>query len=88
MQKRQKIFISFLCIWSFVNIYVLIRINSFIMVREGINFILVNGHYQRIVPQKAFYPFAYSVYYYDYTELFVYVGGAWLLYFLYRIWSK
>ena len=62
--------------------------NSFIIVRNGAKFIFINDQYERFVPQAYFYPFTNSINYYDYTELFVYVGGAWLGYFLYRLWSK
>ena len=86
MNKKQRIIISALCVWSFVNAFILIRNGKYEFIQNGYKFIFHNGKVYR--PETGFYPFSNSIYYYDSTELFVYVGGAWLIYFLYRFLKK
>lgn len=79
----EKIVISVLSIWSFVNAYVLLKYFG----GDSFKKEWVIKIYQR----DLFYPFTsspnfrkYDIRFYDYIEFFVYVGGAWLIYLLYR----
>jgi len=82
-KNKDKLIVSSLCIWSFINAFVLLKYFG------GSSF--KKGWAIKIDQRDLFYPFTYSsdfrkydIRFYDYTEFFVYVGGAWLIYFLYR----
>ena len=74
MEKKKVI--ASLSVWSFVH-FALFMFNG--------------GFSSPIRKREAFYPFTnvypieryFDLHYYDITELLVYVGGAWLAFFLY-----
>lgn len=72
-----------LLVWTFLNAYILVSNSKYEMVVSGFKFIYHD--HKRYVPIEGFYPFSDPIYYYDTTEFYVYVGGAWLVYLLYRI---
>lgn len=90
--KRDKLVISALCIWSFLHSYLIIRSHQFEYLEDhGLKYI----HGKRFSPSSEFYPFTnnlesywFDVRYYDFTEYFVYVVGAWFIFFLFRFLKK
>lgn len=96
--KKEKMVISVLCVWSFIHTYIIIKNNSgfgSFVGESGIRILLIDGKPEMTNPSDYFYPFYRGIYfwsstirYYDYTEYFFYVGGAWLIYFLYRFLKK
>ena len=87
--KRDKLIISALCIWSFVHTYLIIRSSQFDYIESrGLRFLDL----KIFSPTSMFYPFTkngwFNGRYYDFSEYFVYVGGAWLMYLLYRLFRK
>ena len=93
----EKMVVSILCIWSFIHTYLLLktfRIGTVEFYDAG------SLIYRKHVSQmEEFYPFTFvedttsnanfpnhnfDLRFYDYTEYFVYVGGVWMIYFLYR----
>lgn len=83
--NREKVIVSALCVWSFIHTYIILRNST---EYESVNYygmkrIMINGSYYN--PLESFYPFNdVPISIYDYTEYFVYVGGVWMIYFLYR----
>jgi hypothetical protein len=91
--KKLKLIISALCIWSFINTYLIIRSYEIEHYEyKGLKFELYGKIFSRT---SMFYPFTndgrnswFDVSFYDFTEYFVYVGGVWMIYFLYRFLKK
>lgn len=96
MSKKEKIIIVVLCVWSFIHTYLLLtHLQRFVLdLRNGNEvqsldlfypFTLYWGQYTnlRIVVVHNF-----DLRFYDYTEYFIYVVGAWMLYFLLRFLKK
>jgi hypothetical protein len=89
---REKAVILILCIWSFLNTYAIIKnATGEWYSRYGKHFVSIEG--TTFVPINKFYPFTYNetpplsnfeIRFYDYSEYFVYVGGVWMIYLLYR----
>lgn len=90
---KGKTAISVLCIWTFIHTYFLINniFGYWITTPSRIKVIRLNN--QSFNPVDYFYPFTYNespsisnfeIRLYDYSEYFVYVGGVWMIYFLYR----
>lgn len=98
LSQKEKVKIAALLLWSFVHSYIIIRNNIGYgsTVQQGIKLLIIDKHPVMENPVEYFYPlymwkhfFLYSeICYYDYTEYFVYVVGAWLIYFLYRFLKK
>lgn len=92
--ERDKKLVSALCIWSFIHTYIIIRNNSGYesAYSQGLKLLRIDGDVKLTNPVELFYPFyawrslfLYSrIEMYDYTEYFVYVGGAWLVFLLYK----
>jgi len=97
--KKQRVIISVLCVWSFLHTFILLR---YIRVLE---IVLYNYDGSKIAytPYDVFYPFTFKEYsngynqfvihnfdmrFYDFSEYFFYVGGVWLIYLLYRFLKK
>ena len=82
MKRKDRIIISVLVVWTFIHTYLLL-----------INYKRVFG-YRYINVNKLFYPFTKDTYYpnlssfnldfYDYSEYFIYVVGAWVGFFIYK----
>jgi len=98
--NKQRVIISALCLWSFLNTFILLR---FIRVVEVI--LYSPGSKKDYSPYDMFYPFTFNGYnsnssykefvshnfdmrFYDFSEYFFYVGGAWMIYYLYRYLSS
>jgi hypothetical protein len=101
MKTRQKFFIILLCLWSFIHLFLFLKnigidgVNHY----QYVNRISYEGS-----AKNVFYPFTSGYYsstdyykgfsksfdsrFYDYTELFFYVGGAWLVFFLIKYLYK
>lgn len=76
MKKAERIIISTLLIYTFINLVVLLLASS-------------SGEYRLEYFYPIYYHFSDSIFeVYDYTEFFVYVGGVWLIYFLYKFLNK
>lgn len=91
MSKKEKIIIVVLCVWSFVNTYIIIMnsVRSFTDLTTGRKFIYINDHYELAQPIEYFYHFNnMDLADYDFTEYFVYVIGVWMVFFLYRFLQK
>ena len=92
--KKEKVIVSSLCVWSFIHSYVIIRNNSGFgsVESQGMKVLLIDGSPEVINPVEYFYPiYKWKYYflhaeisYYDFTEYFFYVGGVWMIYFLCR----
>ncbi len=86
--KKDKVIISGLCVWSFLNTFILIRnssgYSSYNDASTGIKIMFLYGKPLMSNPIEYFYPFKGALNMYDYTEYFVYVGGVWMIYFLYH----
>jgi len=87
--NRNKLVIPVLCLWSFMHTYLIVKSNQVEYIEyQGLKLTLDGEIFST---SSKFYPFTssggyswFDVRYYDFTEYFVYVGGAWLIYFLYR----
>lgn len=89
---KEKAVIAVLCIWSFINTYVIIKnVTGEWYSRYGKHFVSIEG--KSYIPSKIFYPFTYNespnissfdIRFYDYSEYFIYVGGVWMIYLLYQ----
>jgi hypothetical protein len=95
MIKKDRILISTLIVWTFTHTYLLItNINT----TEIRNFRIVDQQLYNHIPTDYFYPFtsrqnfaissSWAIDFYDYTEYFVYVIGAWALFFIYKLLYK
>ena len=92
LDVKEKIVITILCIWSFLHTYLLIKIFGYSYTTpEGYKIVRIDGN--AFLPAHSFYPFTYNetqhisnfeIGFYDYSEYFVYVGGAWMIFLLYR----
>lgn len=92
ISMKEKVVITVLCIWSFIHTYIIIKnVTGYWHSRQGINFVLIDG--KTFFPANKFYPFTYNetppisnfeIRLYDFSEYFVYVGGVWMIYLLYR----
>ncbi len=97
-----KVLFTSLILWSYGHSYILIKnlLYSFVHPVTGTR---IRDYYihsinlsEKQEPDKLFYPFTiegfrnqnFNLLYYDFTEYFVYVGGVWLIYFLYRYWRN
>lgn len=81
MTKTLKMVITILCLWTFLHTFLLLRnIDS----KYAYRVLFSEGDTNPLRIQR-FYPFTGTIIFYDYTEYFVYVGGAWMLFFLYRL---
>ena len=90
MSRKQKIMVVILCIWSFIHTFLFLK--NIVNIVEGVY------TYKRETPMgtlslsypltSGFYPFTGHLAYYDLTEYFLYVGGVWMLFFLYRFLKK
>lgn len=92
VEKGNKIVVAILSMWTFLHTYLIIKSQNESMDIQGIKMTL-DG--QRLFPNNAFYPFSsnfysdtFNVAYYDFSEYFVYVGGAWLIFFLFKYFQK
>lgn len=96
MKKHDRIIISLLTVWTFIHTYIMLfktteLRDEYYCWREG-EYPDGVAHYISI--RELFYPFTYSSEYpdatyfnstfYDYTEYFIYVAGAWMCFFLYK----
>ena len=92
MKQRDRIIISGLIVWTFFHTYLLIKnINT----TENRNVRIADWQIYNHVPTDYFYPFtarpnfaiksSFDIGFYDYTEFFVYVVGAWLCFLLYKL---
>lgn len=94
MEKLNRKILSVLIIWTFIHTYLLI-IN--ISTEEIPNFILLTQESYSHKPTHYFYPFTarpafltgknFDSSFYDYTEFFVYVVGAWTSFVVYNLLS-
>ena len=97
ISKKEKLLIAALCIWSFIHTYLLVKNNS------GFEYVITNGKKALVINRKLvnpvdiFYPFTkdqnndisnFDLKFYDYSEYFFYVAGAWLVYLLYKYLKK
>lgn len=75
MSKRQRIVVSCLIVWTFIH-----------------TFFLIAGYYEGEKDRfDKFFPFmswrnyfSDMIRYYDFSEFFIYMGGAWMTFYLYR----
>lgn len=87
--NSSKLIISALCLWSFIHTYLIVKSYQFEYIEyQGLKLTLDGEIFSS---SSKFYPFTssggysrFDVRYYDFTEYFVYVAGAWMIYFLYR----
>jgi hypothetical protein len=100
MKQKERIVIVILGIWTFVNCFLLLKgLNYKNPLRYSINeggWYDTNYHFYK---SDRFYPFTkiilnkktvgsnYNFAFYDYTEFFVYVLGAWGLLIIYKFLS-
>ncbi len=77
MKKTDKVILAILSIWTFIHCYLIITdlFYSF-TAREGSN-----------TGKRFVYCSRYNLNYYQYTDFFIYVGGAWLCFLLYKLLS-
>lgn len=92
--QKEKIAIVLLCIWSFLHTYILINniTGHWITSRlNGLKYVKLDK--VSLKPSDLFFPFTlddskgipiFEFRIYDYSEYFVYVGGVWMIYLLYR----
>lgn len=94
---KEKIVISVLCVWSFIHTYLLItnytkvihnpyfseEISSRQLFYPFTSYLYKGSRgYMLGTISEQFQNF--DLRFYDYTEYFVYVGGVWMIYFIYR----
>jgi hypothetical protein len=92
MKTNHKKIIVLLCIWSFIHLFLFIKNKGV----DGLNsYKYANDISYWYSAKKVFYPFTsgfsgsypsptnnFDNRFYDFSELFFYVGGAWLIFFL------
>jgi len=94
--NKQRVIISALCVWSFLHTFILLR---YIRVVEIVLSVNNWSEKETGTPYDMFYPFTSKEYsngyihnfdmrFYDFSEYFFYVGGAWMIYYLYRYLSS
>ena len=77
MKKTDKVILAILSIWTFIHCYLIITDLFYSSTtREGDN-----------TGKRFMYCSRYNLNYYHYTEFFIYVGGAWLCFLLYKLLS-
>ena len=98
--NKQRVIISVLCVWSFLNTFILLK-----FIRVAAVLLYSPGSKKIYSPYDMFYPFIFNGYdvnssykefishnfdmrFYDFSEYFFYVGGAWMIYYLYRYLSS
>lgn len=103
MKKTDKVIVAILSIWTFIHCYLIlmaINLPEKIKMPYVVNGRFRVFYF---VKTDFFYPFTtmeggntgihsigcytYDIRYYDYTEFFVYVAGAWLCFLLYKLLS-
>jgi len=86
--NRHKLVIPVLCVWSFIHTLMVLRLFA----KNYLPAYRIDGG-GWIFTTERFYPFTvnfrghkgyFDIRFYDYTEYFVYVGGVWMIYFLYK----
>jgi hypothetical protein len=103
MKQHDKILITILSIWTFIHCFLILKAMDYPKKIE-LGFKIVNfagnTSYNTwpISKTERFYPFTlnadyydstlFDIRFYDYTEYFVYIVGAWGLFFIYKLWSK
>ncbi len=102
MTKKDRIITSALIVWTFLHCFLMLKtINNSNQIKTSFLFF---GKYKERDLHKTdlFYPFTkmeenkvmfwitdnFNLNFYDYTEFFVYIGGAWGLFFIYKLLSK
>jgi len=81
MKQRDKVIIVILGIWTFIHCYLMIKAAGGRVVLDISDEFIIS----KAARVRDFYPFTSElIAKYDYTELFVYVVGAWGLFFAYK----
>jgi|SRR5665647_258269 len=94
--NKHRVLISALCLWSFLHTFILlrfIRVVAVVLDTAGPNkayspydmfypFTFNGYYYSRSNAEIISHNF--DMRFYDFSEYFFYVGGAWLIYLLYR----
>lgn len=104
MKKLDKIILSVLIIWTFIHCFLMLKtINNEKYITESFEIVnLVDQVRLDLLKTDLFYPFTnkrddivfingtyFNLKYYDYSEFFAYVVGAWTIFFIYNlIFSK
>lgn len=104
MKKFDKIIISVLIIWTFIHCFLMLKtINNEKYITEGFEIVYQRDPVRLdLLKTDLFYPFTkkrddtifidatyFNLKYYDYSEFFAYVVGAWTIFFIYNlIFSK
>jgi hypothetical protein len=99
MKQTDKVIVAILSIWTFIHCYLMLIASNYpeeVYAQYLWNGTVNNFH---LVKTDLFYPFtgkwnniellsgSFNLEYYDYSEVFVYVVGAWLCFLLYKLLS-
>lgn len=94
--NKQRVIISALCVWSFLHTFILLRFIRVITIQLIISYSsVVVTPYEKFYPftfidytrgdcKEEFISRNFDMRFYDFSEYFFYVAGAWMIYYLYR----
>lgn len=94
--NRQEVIVSALCVWSFLHTFILlryIRVTQIVLYFDGHKKaynpydlfypFTFNGYHSRSSEAETV-SHNFDMRFYDFSEYFFYVAGAWMIYYLYR----
>jgi hypothetical protein len=96
MKQTDKVLIAILSIWTFIHCYLMLKTVNYPENISAPHLWLGQINSNVLVKTDLFYPFtskinntellsgSFNLAYYDYSEFFVYVVGAWGLFLLYK----
>jgi hypothetical protein len=101
MKQTDKVLIAILSIWTFIHCYLMLIASNY--PEKALVWVTYWGQSveQYYKKTELFYPFtkkedfyhyhymtrSFDLRFYDYSEFFIYVGGAWLCFLLYKLLS-